>query len=89
MAGLEQPCGREDTAWVWDARSCSLVLFGGWSSRWLGDTWRADASSIIGPGYACLAASPAIGPVAGGTEVAISGLRFRCSASTVGGWPAC
>ena len=83
-AGAEQPCGREDTAWVWDAKSCSLVLFGGWSSRWLGDTWRADASTIIGPGYACLAASPAIGPVAGGTDVTISGLRFRCV-----GWPAC
>ena len=82
--GAEQPCGREDTAWVWDAKSCSLVLFGGWSSRWLGDTWRADASSIIGPGYACLAATPAIGPVAGGTEVTISGLRFRRAAR-----PAC
>ena len=71
------PCGREDAAWVWDSRSCSLVLFGGWANRWLGDTWRADVSSIIGPGYACLGINPAIGPVAGGTEVTITGLRFR------------
>ena len=31
----------------------------------------------MGPGYACLGISPAIAPVAGGTEVTISGLRFR------------
>ena len=75
--GAEQPCGREDTAWVWDARSFSLVLFGGWANCWLGDTWRADASAIVGPGYACLGISPAIGPVAGGTSATITGLRFR------------
>lgn len=76
-AGEAQPCGREDAAWVWDARSFSLVMFGGWAGRWLGDTCRADVSSVVGPGYACLGISPAIGPVAGGTEVTISGLRFR------------
>ncbi len=79
LVGSEQPCAREDTAWVWDASSLSLVMFGGWASRWLGDTWRADVSSIIGPGYACLGMSPAIGPVAGGTVVTITGLRFRCA----------
>ncbi|EFN60095.1 hypothetical protein CHLNCDRAFT_133411 [Chlorella variabilis] len=76
-AGPELPLGREETAWVWDAKSFSLVLFGGWANRWLGDTWRADVSTIIGPGYACLGIAPAIGPVAGGTEVTITGLRFR------------
>lgn len=76
-AGEAQPCGREDAAWVWDARSLSFVLFGGWAGRWLGDTWRADVSRVVGPGYACLGISPAIGPVAGGTEVTVSGLRFR------------
>ena len=77
QAAGDVPCGREDTAWVFDASSTSLVLYGGWSSRWLGDTWRLDVSSTVGPGYACLGASASIGPVAGGTEVTITGLRFR------------
>lgn len=34
------PCAREDCAWVFDAKSCSLVLFGGWANRWLGDAWK-------------------------------------------------
>lgn len=83
-SGEARPCSREDAAWVWDPRSFSLVLFGGWAGRWLGDTWRADVSSVVGPGYACLGISPAIGPVAGGTEVTISGLRFRWGAKERG-----
>jgi len=85
VVGGVQPCGREDAAWVWDAKSFSLVLFGGFANRWLGDTWRADVSSVVGPGYACLGISPAIGPVAGGTEVTISGLRFRWARVWVAG----
>lgn len=77
LAAGQRPCGREDTAWAWDAKTFSLLMFGGFARRWLGDTWRADVSSIIGPGYACLGISPATGPVAGGTEVTITGLRFR------------
>ncbi len=82
QAAGDAPCGREDTAWAFDARTTSLVLFGGWSNRWMGDTWRLDVSSIVGPGYACLGISPSIGPVAGGTEVTISGLRFRWGVGT-------
>ncbi|KAI3429649.1 hypothetical protein D9Q98_005734 [Chlorella vulgaris] len=77
LAAGQRPCGREDTAWAWHAKTFSLLMFGGFARRWLGDTWRADVSSIIGPGYACLGISPATGPVAGGTEVTITGLRFR------------
>ncbi len=35
-----QPCAREDCAWVFDAKSCCLVVFGGWANRWLGDAWQ-------------------------------------------------
>lgn len=54
-----------------------MLLFGGWSNRWLGDTWKANVSSIIGPPYACVAVSPSIGPVFGDTTIQLKGLRFR------------
>lgn len=52
-------------------------MFGGWASRWLGDTWRLNAAAIIGPPYACTGMLPTIGAVFGTTEIEISGLRFR------------
>ncbi|DBA86689.1 TPA: Dynein alpha chain, flagellar outer arm [Trebouxia sp. C0004] len=70
------PCPREDTAWVFDIKTCCLYLFGGWSNRWLGDTWKVNVSPIIGPPYACTAVEPDIGPVFGNSEIIIKGLRF-------------
>lgn len=37
-----------------------------------------SVSPIIGPSYACTSIQPAIGAVAGGTEITIGGMRFRC-----------
>ncbi|KAK9867723.1 hypothetical protein WJX84_004647 [Apatococcus fuscideae] len=71
------PSPREDTAWVYDAKSCCLIVFGGWANRWLGDTWRLNVSLVIGPPYACTGLGPAIGPVFGDTEIIIRGLRFK------------
>ncbi|KAK9817742.1 hypothetical protein WJX72_001478 [[Myrmecia] bisecta] len=71
------PCPREDTAWVFDIKSCCLVVFGGWANRWLGDTWKVNVAPIIGPPYACTGAVPDIGPVFGDTEIVVKGLRFR------------
>jgi dynein heavy chain, axonemal len=73
----EAPNAREDAAWAYDARRSAIVMFGGWSSRWLGDTWRLHASAVIGPPYACTGVSPATGPVFGSTQIEISGLRFH------------
>ena len=67
---------REDTAWVFDIKTCCLYLFGGWSNRWLGDTWKVNVSPIIGPPYACTAVEPDIGPVFGNSEIIVKGLRF-------------
>lgn len=44
---------REDTAWVYDPKTSSLLMFGGWASRWLGDLVKLNISAIIGPPYAC------------------------------------
>lgn len=67
---------REGAAWVYDPRTVSLILFGGWANRWLGDTWKLNVSSIIGPPYACTTISPERGPVFGDTAILIKGLRF-------------
>lgn len=71
------PVGREDTAWVFDVKTCSLLIFGGWANRWLGDLHKLNVSPIIGPPYACTGISPEMGPVFGSTDIIIRGLRFR------------
>lgn len=71
------PCGREDSAWVFDVKTCSLLIFGGWANRWLGDTIKLNVAPIIGPPYACTTIEPESGPVFGSTEVIIKGLRFK------------
>ncbi|GAB4813657.1 hypothetical protein N2152v2_000703 [Parachlorella kessleri] len=38
---------------------------------------KLQIAPIIGPAYACTALEPALGPVAGGFEVLIKGMRFR------------
>ncbi|KAI8464229.1 MAG: flagellar alpha dynein [Monoraphidium minutum] len=75
--GCTAPVGREDTAWAYDSRTSSLLVFGGWANCWLGDLLKLNASQIIGPPYACTGATPESGPVFGGAEVTITGLRFR------------
>lgn len=77
ISGGTPPCGREDSAWVYDPKSSSLLIFGGWANRWLGDLHKMVVSPIIGPPYACTCIAPTIGPVFGSTEVTITGLRFR------------
>eukprot|EP00877_Chromochloris_zofingiensis_P015255 jgi/Chrzof1/9984/Cz04g22250.t1 len=73
----QAPCGREDTAWVYDQKTSSLLIFGGWANRWLGDLIKLNVSPIIGPPYACTGISPEMGPVFGETEITITGLRFK------------
>ena len=73
------PCAREDTAWVYDNKTCRLVMFGGWANRWLGDTWALNVSPVIGPPYACMSVEPKVGPVFGDTLIKIKGLGFRNS----------
>lgn len=54
MPSIRQSCNcREDTAWAYDVKSSSFLIFGGWASRWLGDLMRLNVSAIIGPPYAC------------------------------------
>ena len=73
----EPPIAREDTAMAYDPKTCKVLLFGGWSNRWLGDTWTLNVSPIIGPPYAVFNVTPDIGPVFGETEVTIHGMQFK------------
>lgn len=59
---LPEQC-REDTAWVYDNKSSSLLVFGGWANRWLGDLVKLNVSSIIGPPYACTSEYFPLGPL--------------------------
>ena len=71
------PEGREDCAWAFDVKTCSLLIFGGWANRWLGDLIKLNVSPIIGPPYACTGIEPDGGPVFGSTELIVKGLRFK------------
>ncbi len=71
------PEGREDCAWTFDIKTCSLLIFGGWANRWLGDLVKLNVSPIIGPPYACTGIEPESGPVFGSTEIILKGLRFK------------
>lgn len=62
---------------MYDPKASSILIFGGWANRWLGDLHKLGVAPIIGPPYACTSISPTIGPVFGSSEVFISGLRFR------------
>lgn len=43
---------------MYDPRSSSVLMFGGWANRWLGDLVRLNVAQIIGPPYACTGAWP-------------------------------
>ena len=73
----EPPAPREDAAMTYDPKTCKILMFGGWSNRWLGDTWQLNVSPIIGPPYAVFNVDPDIGPVFGETEVTIHGMQFK------------
>ena len=75
----EAPPAREDTAIAYDPKTCKILLFGGWSNRWLGDMWTLNVAPIIGPPYAVFNVTPDIGMVFGGTEVFINGIQFKAS----------
>ena len=73
------PCPREDCSMAYDAKTCRLIIFGGWANRWLGDTWTLNVAPIIGPPYACMGVEPSLGPVGGETDITVKGLSFKDS----------
>ena len=75
------PCPREHTAICYDPEESRMVIFGGWSNKWLDDVWQVNVSSIVGPPYAIIRVEPALGPVTGNEKIKIYGVGFT---STMG-----
>lgn len=52
------PSPRESAAVVYDEIDSRLIVFGGWSNKWMDDVWAIDVSAIIGPPYAVNSVTP-------------------------------
>jgi dynein heavy chain len=80
----EKPKARADSQLIYDPAGKRVLIFGGWSNRWLGDAWAFPVGSVIGPPYAVLKVNPSIGPITGGQEIEIGGEGFEAgSGATV------
>ena len=71
------PPARCDSPLVYHETWQSLMVFGGWSSRWLGDFYMCDIHEVAGPPYTVLSITPAISPITGGTRMTITGLNYK------------
>ncbi len=74
---------REHCAMCYDSEESRLIVFGGWSNKWLDDVWQINVSSIVGPPYAIIGISPHLGPVTGWQRVKISGIGFQSTTGNV------
>ena len=73
----ERPNPRSRMAAFYDDRSFRLVIFGGWSNKWLGDAYGLNVGKIVGPDYAISSMDPDKGQLSGGTKVNIKGIGFN------------
>ncbi|KAL8448488.1 hypothetical protein Emed_003749 [Eimeria media] len=74
--GTDLPMPREGASMDYFAEDSTLIVFGGWSGKWLDDLWACCVSSVVGPPYAVLAVSPPYGPMTGGTSITLKGAGF-------------
>jgi len=74
-----RPTPREHSAICYDPEESRLLVFGGWSNKWLDDVWQINVSSIVGPPYAILKVDPPLGPVTGQMKVKVYGVGFLAS----------
>ncbi|KAL8453322.1 hypothetical protein Emag_001932 [Eimeria magna] len=78
--GTDLPMPREGASMDYFAEDSTLVVFGGWSGKWLDDLWACCVSSVVGPPYAVLAVTPSYGPMTGGTPITLKGAGFSAGA---------
>ena len=72
----ELPQARENASMVYDEHNNRLVIFGGWSNKYMDDIYELNISSITGPQYAIYDINPIIGPYTGNTRCTITGEGF-------------
>ncbi|CDJ53066.1 hypothetical protein EBH_0006090 [Eimeria brunetti] len=82
-ATADLPLPREGATMAYFAEDSTLVVFGGWSGKWLGDLWTCCVSSVVGPPYAVLGLSPPCGPMTGGTPIVLKGAGFTVGSIVV------
>ncbi|CDJ38235.1 Dynein heavy chain family dynein heavy chain, related [Eimeria tenella] len=82
-AAADLPLPREGATMAYFAEDSTLVVFGGWSGKWLGDLWTCCVSSVVGPPYAILDVSPPHGPMTGGTPISVRGAGFTAGSICV------
>jgi len=70
------PGARSDSPVAFDSYSAQLIMFGGWSNRWLGDLWICKVRDVVGPPYSIHNIDPKIGAVTGATECIVHGMGF-------------
>lgn len=61
---------------VYDSDSNRLIVFGGWSNKYMSDLYEINISKVTGPSYAIYDIEPKLGPYTGGTQCLITGEGF-------------
>lgn len=72
----DNPLPRENTAMVYDENNNRIIVFGGWSNKYMNDVHELNISSITGPQYAIYDIEPKLGPYTGNTNCMITGEGF-------------
>ena len=72
----DNPLPRENTSMVYDESNNRLLVFGGWSNKYMNDVHELNISSITGPQYAIYDIEPKLGPYTGNTNCVITGEGF-------------
>ena len=61
---------------VYDSKGSRLIVFGGWSNKYMDDVFELNISSVTGPLYAIYKIEPNLGPFTGDTDCLITGEGF-------------
>ena len=70
------PLPRENSTMVYDEDQNRLLIFGGWSNKYMNDIHQIAISKITGPSYAIYSIKPVLGPYTGGTVCHLTGEGF-------------
>jgi dynein heavy chain len=73
---IDDPPPRENSTMVYDESNNRLLIFGGWSNKYMNDVHELNISSITGPQYAIYDIEPKLGPYTGNTNCMITGEGF-------------
>lgn len=67
---------RENSSIVYDEANGRILVFGGWSGKYMNDMFEINVNAITGPPYAIYSIEPQLGPITGNTLCVITGEGF-------------